>query len=171
MIELYTDGSSTGRVGPGGWAYVILKDGTPIRADREAGLQETNNTMELSAIKFGLIYIFQNNLHLNTSVDVISDSQYALNICDRNCNVNNNKELANETQKYFTLCNASTRWIRGHSGNIWNARCDSLAKEIRIELQESLGTYKKRAEKKMTNKRRKKKNQGVSPETSSKSVA
>jgi ribonuclease HI len=52
-VELWTDGSSTGAVGDGGWAYVLrcgekVKEGSGYVADT------TNNRMEMTGLLMGL---------------------------------------------------------------------------------------------------------------------
>ena len=52
-IELYTDGSSRGNPGPGGWA-AILKFGTQEKELSGGFRKTTNNRMELLAVINGL---------------------------------------------------------------------------------------------------------------------
>ena len=52
MFEVYTDGATTGNGkanAPGGWAYVILKDGVMIAQDSGGEIGTTNQRMELTA--------------------------------------------------------------------------------------------------------------------------
>lgn len=70
-ITIYTDGSSRGNPGPGGWAAVIMTHEEVI----ELGGREdvtTNNRMELSGALFGLKEIGDNA----SEVEVCTDSQY-----------------------------------------------------------------------------------------------
>lgn len=88
-ITIYTDGSSRGNPGPGGWAAVILTDKEVIELGGREDLT-TNNRMELSGALMGLREVsssqFQvsseeiqqletKNLKLKT-VEVCTDSQY-----------------------------------------------------------------------------------------------
>ncbi len=70
-IEIYTDGSSRGNPGPGGWAAVIM---TPDEIIELGGREDltTNNRMELSGALFGLKEIG----HEAKEVEVCTDSQY-----------------------------------------------------------------------------------------------
>jgi ribonuclease HI len=70
-IEIYTDGSSRGNPGPGGWAAVIMTDTEIIELGGREDLT-TNNRMELSGALFGLKEIG----HEATEVEVCTDSQY-----------------------------------------------------------------------------------------------
>lgn len=52
IYEIYTDGAVSGNGrsnAPGGWAYVIIKDGHVIVADSGAEVGTTNQRMELTA--------------------------------------------------------------------------------------------------------------------------
>ena len=53
MIEIYTDGACSGNPGPGGWAAVILEDGSK-RTIHGREPDTTNNRMELLAVIKGL---------------------------------------------------------------------------------------------------------------------
>ncbi len=70
-ITIYTDGSSRGNPGPGGWAAVIM---TPEEIIELGGREDltTNNRMELSGALFGLKEIGQEA----KEVEVCTDSQY-----------------------------------------------------------------------------------------------
>ncbi len=53
QYQIYTDGSCSGNPGPGGWAAVVLIDGT--EAPMSGGEQKsTNNRMEVKAAIEGL---------------------------------------------------------------------------------------------------------------------
>lgn len=70
-VIIYTDGSSRGNPGPGGWGAIIETDSEVI----EIGGREkmtTNNRMELSGALFGLKEVGPNI----REVEVCTDSQY-----------------------------------------------------------------------------------------------
>ncbi len=77
-ITIYTDGSSRGNPGPGGWASIIITDNEVI----ELGGGErntTNNRMELLGAIEGLKHLssrITNNEERITSVEVCTDSEY-----------------------------------------------------------------------------------------------
>ncbi len=70
-ITIYTDGSSRGNPGPGGWAAVILTDKEVIELGGREDLT-TNNRMELSGALFGLKEIGKEA----KEIEVCTDSQY-----------------------------------------------------------------------------------------------
>src|SRR3954465_14094207 len=71
-VELWTDGSSTGAVGDGGWAYVLRCAGQTKEA---CGFQPdtTNNRMELTGLLMGL-----RALKFSCRVEVYTDSEYVM---------------------------------------------------------------------------------------------
>lgn len=70
-ITIYTDGSSRGNPGPGGWAAVIMTETEIIELGGREDLT-TNNRMELSGALFGLKEVG----HEAKEVEVCTDSQY-----------------------------------------------------------------------------------------------
>jgi len=135
MIYLYTDGACSGNPGPGGWAAVI-KGGS---ADMElSGGEEktTNNKMELMAVIEGL-----NRIEKDSVVTVITDSEYVKNGITQwifNWLKNNWKTASKQPVKNKELWvsllaltkerKVTWQWIKGHSGNPENERCDRLAR-------------------------------------------
>ncbi len=72
MIEIYTDGSCVGNPGPGGWAAIIVEDGS--KKQLSGGQEETtNNRMELMAVIKALEAMPESSL-----ITVHSDSQYVV---------------------------------------------------------------------------------------------
>jgi ribonuclease HI len=73
-ITIYTDGSSRGNPGPGGWAAIVTtRDEVIELGGRDT--KTTNNRMELSGAIHGLKEIDSDKLKIQ-SVEVLTDSQY-----------------------------------------------------------------------------------------------
>ena len=71
MIKLYTDGSSRGNPGPGGYGIVLIYNN--FRKEIANGFRlTTNNRMELMAVIVGLEEIKL----VSEKIQVISDSKY-----------------------------------------------------------------------------------------------
>ena len=71
QLTIYTDGSSRGNPGPGGYGTILIWKGT--EKELSAGFRyTTNNRMELMAVIAGLEALTKNNL----SIIIYSDSQY-----------------------------------------------------------------------------------------------
>ena len=140
MIDIYTDGSSTGKVGPGGWAFVVVDSG--IITARAYGGQDgtTNNQMELYAVTQALKYIHE-KLHDEFPCTIWSDSQYVVRGINEyypkwNLQMKMGKKLIKNQAFWLELkevrnllTNVEIKWIKGHSGNEYNDIADKLAKE------------------------------------------
>lgn len=81
MITVYTDGSSRGNPGPGGWGVIIA---SPANVFELAGFDSntTNNRMEMSAVIAALQFLHKNNQH-NNLISIFTDSQYVKNGCEK----------------------------------------------------------------------------------------
>jgi len=134
-IVIYTDGSSLGNPGPGGYGVVIPSD----NGDRElsGGFRKTtNNRMELLACIVGL-----EQFRSTTAVALYSDSRYVVDGITKGWAKNwrrngwrksNGSPALNPDlwERLLTLCdrhNVQFVWVKGHAGNPGNERCDQLA--------------------------------------------
>lgn len=152
-IEVYADGSAQTKDKPGGWGCVVLVDG--ILHKELAGYLElaTNNDAELIAAIQGLDYTinyiasFQGSFPLEVDVTLISDSQIILNWANGKYRFKqlDKIDLYNSLRRLVKKMNVKTEWVRGHSGNVWNERCDKLANNARKGI--SLEGVDKRLEK------------------------
>ncbi len=131
MIKIYTDGSSRGNPGPGGYGIVLLyKD---KRKELSQGYKlTTNNRMELLAVIKALEAL------KNNSIDIIiySDSKYVVESVEKgwiwnwekvNFKKKQNPDLWKKFIPLYKKFKIKFEWIKGHSGNIENERCDELA--------------------------------------------
>ena len=131
-IILYTDGSSRGNPGPGGYGAVLIS-GNYQKELSKGFRRTTNNRMELWAVIAGLEAIKKNEL----PVTVYSDSQYVVNSVEKGWlktwiktdfkGGKKNKDLwkhYHELAKNFTI---KFIWVKGHADNPFNNRCDELA--------------------------------------------
>ena len=134
-IHLYSDGSSLGNPGPGGWG-TILKYGTNIKELSGGSPNTTNNIMELTGVVEGL-----KALKEPCEVQVVSDSKYVVQGINEwllNWEKNNwktagkspvkNLELWKEYLEVSKKHTINALWVKGHAGHIENERCDVLAK-------------------------------------------
>ena len=131
-IQIYTDGSSRGNPGRGGYGAILLF-GSHRKELSQGYRHTTNNRMELLAVIAGLEAIKNNEL----PVTVYSDSQYVVNSVEKGWLKNwiktdfkggkKNKDLwkhYHELAKSFTI---NFVWVKGHANNRLNNRCDELA--------------------------------------------
>jgi len=131
VIYLFTDGSSSGNPGPGGWG-AILKCGRLCRELSGGELMTTNNRMELTAVIEGLEAIKWEN----AEVVVTSDSKYVVDAVTKGWldtwlrigfKGKKNPDLWTRFNAIYRRHRVSFVWVKGHSGHPENERCDALA--------------------------------------------
>ena len=131
MIEIFTDGASSGNPGPGGYG-VILRSGQHYKELSEGFRKTTNNRMELLAVIKGLEAL-KTPGH---EVTIFSDSKYVIDSIEKRW-VNGwvakgfqgkkNKDLWLRYLDISKMHNIKFNWVRGHNGHPENERCDELA--------------------------------------------
>lgn len=139
-VVIYTDGSSRGNPGPGGYGAVLrCYDPSGALHERElsAGYAKTtNNRMELMGVIAAL-----EALTRPCEVEVHSDSQYVVNAFNqhwvdgwkRRGWKNAKKEPVKNPDLWRRLLDAMAPhqvryvWVKGHAGADLNERCDQLA--------------------------------------------
>ena len=139
-VELYSDGSSRGNPGPGGYGTILRYTdpaGDVHERELSQGFRETtNNRMEL----LGAIVGFE-AIKRPCQVDFYSDSQYVVKAFTddwisgwlRRGWKNANKQPVKNVDLWKRLIAAvephdvTYHWVRGHAGHAENERCDALA--------------------------------------------
>ena len=131
-ITIYTDGSSRGNPGPGGYGAILMYG--HHRKELSQGYRlTTNNRMELMAVIAGLKAIKNNNI----PVVVYSDSKYVVRAIEEGwlnnwmrTNFKGGKKNSDLWREYFQLSKEfkiKLVWVKGHADNPHNNRCDELA--------------------------------------------
>ncbi len=136
-VVLYTDGACSGNPGAGGWAAILSYKG---KEKVLSGGEEntTNNRMELMAVISGLEAIKKAE-----KVNIFSDSAYVVNAFNQNWlsswQANNwktsgkgevlNKDLWQRLLAATEKFEVEFHKVKGHSDNVFNNRCDALARE------------------------------------------
>ena len=138
-ITIYTDGSSMGNPGPGGYGVVLMAG--QHRKELSQGYRlTTNNRMELLAVITGLeaLKIPQ------STVTVYTDSQYVVNSVEKgwvfgwekkNYAGKKNADLWQRFLKIYRRHTVTFKWVKGHAGNKENECCDQLAVSAAKSLQ------------------------------------
>ncbi len=131
MIEIFTDGASSGNPGPGGYG-AILRSGNHYKELSEGFRKTTNNRMELLAV----IKALEALKSPNQTVIIYSDSKYVIDAIDKRWvygwlqkgfKDKKNKDLWLRYLEVSKLHNIKFTWVRGHAGHKENERCDELA--------------------------------------------
>ena len=135
---IYTDGSSRGNPGPGGWGTIVVGSEPPTAMVKEMGGREaetTNNRMEMRAAIEAL-----KNIPTNAEAEIHTDSEYLLKgatVWIKNWQKNNwrtkdkksvlNQDLWQEILRETENRKISWTKVLGHSGHKLNDRCDEIA--------------------------------------------
>jgi ribonuclease HI len=131
MIEIFTDGASSGNPGPGGYG-VILRSGKHYKELSEGFRKTTNNRMELLAV----IKALEALKNINQEVTLYSDSKYVIDAIEKRWVYGwlqkgfagkKNKDLWLRYLEVSKLHKIKFVWVRGHAGHPENERCDELA--------------------------------------------
>ncbi|WP_317168510.1 ribonuclease HI [Blattabacterium cuenoti] len=135
-IHIYTDGSSKGNPGPGGYGIFIeefLENKNYKRQIISEGYRyTTNNRMELLSVIVGLEKIPQNR----QNITVFTDSKYIINPINKNWiytweqnNFKNKKniDLWIRFLKVFKKHFIFFQWMKSHGYHYINDYCDRLA--------------------------------------------
>ena len=140
LVELFSDGSSRGNPGPGGYGCVLRAvdaRGNVHERELSGGYRlTTNNRMELMGVIAGL-----EALRYPCTVRVITDSQYVVRAftdgwvegwLTRGWKTAGRQPVKNVDlwQRLLRAKEPHTvtfEWVRGHAGHPENERCDALA--------------------------------------------
>jgi len=135
-VTIYTDGACSGNPGPGGWGAVLFFIGHKKEVSGYSATS-TNNIMELTAAIEALKL-----LKKKCNIQLFTDSKYLIDGITGwifNWERNNwrtaskqpvkNKELWQELQILTAVHQIKWNWVKGHSDNEFNERCDQLARE------------------------------------------
>lgn len=148
IIEIYTDGSSRGNPGPGGYG-IILKAGKFYKEISQGYEYTTNNRMELLAVIVGL----ERLRFPNSKVLVTSDSKYVVDSVEKGWVFSwekkqfkdkKNSDLWKRFLEVYRKHQVKFKWVKGHNNHPMNERCDTLAVEAAMsnDLIEDTGFSK-----------------------------
>ena len=136
-ITIYTDGSSRGNPGPGGYGTLLIYQGH--KKELSSGFAKTtNNRMEIMAAIAGI-----ESLKEPCKVTVYSDSKYVIDAMDKGWihgwkkkgwsrgpkKPLQNADLWQRMDSVVKSHDISWKWVKGHAGIPENERCDQLANE------------------------------------------
>lgn len=135
-ITVYTDGSSRGNPGPGGYGIVLISG--PHRKEMSEGFRlTTNNRMELLAVIIALETLKKDKC----DVTVYTDSKYVADAVEKKWvfgwekkgfKGKKNPDLWMRFLNIYRNHIVKFIWVKGHSDNPLNERCDTLAVEAAL---------------------------------------
>jgi len=137
MIEIFTDGASSGNPGPGGYG-VILRSGPYQKEIAEGFRKTTNNRMELLAVIKGLEALKKPG----QQVTIYSDSKYVIDAVEKGWLYNwvkkgfagkKNRDLWLRFLEIYRQHHVRFVWLKGHAGHPENERCDRMAVQASLD--------------------------------------
>lgn len=131
-VTIYTDGSSRGNPGPGGYGAVLMSNGKT--KELSSGYRKTtNNRMELMGVIAALSALKKEGLNIT----LYTDSQYIVKAVKEGwlnkwlaTNFSGGKKNKDLWVKFYDLYkrhHIKFVWVKGHADNEYNNRCDVLA--------------------------------------------
>ncbi len=144
-ITIYTDGSSRGNPGPGGWSAIVIGEELVVELGGRENMT-TNNRMELTGAIEGLRHVAGARTTMKvTSVEVCTDSEYVkkgmsewiTSWVKKGWKTSTKKDVLNR-DLWEILLHEETRlrddgvtvtwvYVRGHAGIPLNERADTIA--------------------------------------------
>ena len=129
---MYTDGSSRGNPGPGGYGVIMMSGGRTKELSQGYRLT-TNNRMELMGVIAGLEAMKKTKL----DITIYTDSQYIVKavkegwlnkwLATNFAKGKKNKDLWVRFYNLYKQHSIHFVWVKGHANNPYNNRCDLLA--------------------------------------------
>jgi ribonuclease HI len=133
-IIIYTDGSSRGNPGPGGYGAIII-EGKNVEEIGDGETKTTNNRMEISAALYAI-----KKTPVGSKIRIFTDSGYLINGITKwihgwlknNWKTSDKKDVLNKDlwQKLFEVVeDREIEWfqVKGHAGIPGNNRADEIA--------------------------------------------
>ncbi len=144
LTIVYSDGSSRGNPGPGGWAAIVLNSGIVTELGGRSEMT-TNNRMEIEAPLRALEFLADKEIPSGQTVYIYTDSKYVLQgatawlygwkkngwMTAAKEPVSNQTEWQNIDRAMQVLrareVKIEWRHVPGHAGEAVNERCDEIA--------------------------------------------
>jgi ribonuclease HI len=145
ITNLYTDGACSGNPGPGGWAAVAYFDDGSCHELGGRDSATTNNRMEMQAAISALEFFVSNNraepcvVYTDSEYLIKGITQWVKGWKKKGWKTASGKPVLNQDlwetldrldRQVQSQTKAPVSWqhVRGHSGNVGNERCDTIAR-------------------------------------------
>mgnify|MGYP000741517882 CR=1 FL=1 len=139
---IYTDGACSGNPGPGGWGTVVYFVDGSVHEMGGAKAHTTNNQMEMQAAIAALQFL--KDVGYAEPIELYTDSEYVKNGITqwihgwkkKGWKTSTGKPVLNPDlwQQMDELNSKQIQWryVRGHTGNVGNERCDTIARAFSL---------------------------------------
>lgn len=131
-LTIYTDGSSRGNPGRGGYGAILMWKGE-VKEISQGYKHTTNNRMELMSVLAALTQLKRTGLN----IEIYSDSKYVVQAVMEKwldkwiaTDFKGGKKNSDLWRKYYELAKLHQIkfiWVKGHASNPYNQKCDELA--------------------------------------------
>ena len=131
-LTIYTDGSSRGNPGRGGYGAILMWKGE-VKEISQGYKYTTNNRMELMSVLAALTQLKRPGLY----IEIYSDSKYVVQAVMEKwldkwmaTDFKGGKKNSDLWKRYHELAkhhHIKFIWVKGHASNPYNQRCDELA--------------------------------------------
>ncbi|CAA9380657.1 Ribonuclease HI [uncultured Leptolyngbya sp.] len=140
--SIYTDGACSGNPGPGGWGTVVYFADGSVHEMGGAEAHTTNNRMEMQAAIAALQFL--KTVGYTEPIELYTDSEYVKNGITqwihgwkkKGWKTSTGKLVLNPElwQQLDALNTKQVQWryVRGHTGNVGNERCDTIARAFSL---------------------------------------
>lgn len=146
--SIYTDGACSGNPGPGGWGTVVYFSDGSVHELGGAEPQTTNNRMEMQAAIEALEFLLASNY--TEAVTFFTDSEYVKNGLTqwlpgwkkKGWKTSTGKPVLNldlwqlldglQQKAAQQVASLQWRYVKGHSGDRGNDRCDEIARAFAL---------------------------------------
>jgi ribonuclease HI len=140
--SIYTDGACSGNPGPGGWGTVVYFADGSVHEMGGAEAHTTNNRMEMQAAIAALQFL--KDVGYTEPIELYTDSEYVKNGITqwihgwkkKGWKTSTGKLVLNPElwQQLDALNTKQIQWryVRGHTGNVGNERCDTIARAFSL---------------------------------------
>jgi ribonuclease HI len=155
-INIYTDGSSLGNPGPGGYGIIMEWEGKQYVKEFSDGFRlTTNNRMELLAVIVGLETLKTQPME----VVVYSDSKYVIDAVQKKWVFSwekkafKDKKNSDLWKRYLNIHRKHKvhfHWVKGHNEHPQNERCDQLAVQAAKKLAVNIDSFFEQNQQKTT---------------------
>jgi ribonuclease HI len=147
QYRVYTDGSYR-LPNCGSYASIIINDKNEETVIQKGAYNTTNNRMELKAVLVAL-----ESIEASSTICVYTDSQYVAHSMSKWLRMWHHYDYVTSTGQpvknidlmkrlYIQITKHKVKvvWIKGHNGDHYNEKCDSLAQIITLQMKGSVYT-------------------------------